>query len=82
MFPEEKIQSFWIENVLIPLEIIFINTEGRINEIMIMNPCAPDISTCPTYTSKSPARFAIKVNGDFTTKNLIIEGDILEVSGF
>jgi len=82
VFPDEKSREFWMKNTLIPLEIMFINTKGRINEITVMTPCPPDVGTCPTYTSKLPARFAIEVNTGFTANNWIIEGDILEISGF
>lgn len=81
IFPDEKIQSFWMKNTLIPLDLMFVNTNGRINEIVTMQPC-PEDAACPTYTSKEPARFAIEVNAGFTAKNQIIEGDILEISGF
>lgn len=82
IFPDEKIREFWMKDTLIPLEIMFIDTKGRINEIVAMKPCAPDNQTCPVYTSKEPARFAIEVNAGFPEKNKIIEGDILEISGF
>ena len=82
IFPDEKIREFWMKDTLIPLEIIFIGTKGNINEITIMKPCSSNILNCPVYTSKSPARFAIEVNTGFTVKNRIIEGDILEISGF
>ncbi len=82
IFPDEKIREFWMKNTPIPLEIMFIDTKGRINEITAMEPCAPNAPTCPVYTSKEPARFAIEVNAGFTAKNRIIEGDILEISGF
>ena len=81
-FPDIKIREFWMKNMLIPLEIMFIDTFGRINEIITMEPCPPDAQICPVYTSKGPARFAIEVNTGFTAKNNIIEGDILEISGF
>ncbi len=82
IFPDEKIRKFWMKDTLIPLEIMFIDTLGRINEVVTMKPCTPDIITCQTYTSREPARFAIEVNVGFTANNRIIEGDILEISGF
>ena len=82
IFPEEKVRSFWMKDTLIPLEIMFIDTKGRINEITAMEPCATDAKICPIYTSKSPTRFAVEVNAGFAQKNKIIEGDILEISGF
>ncbi len=82
VFPDEKIREFWMKDTLIPLEIMFVDTKGRISEITAMEPCAPDVSTCPIYTSKLPARFAIEVNAGFPERARIIEGDILEISGF
>ena len=82
IFPDEKIREFWMKDTLIPLEIIFIGTKGNINEIITMKPCALDASTCPIYTSKDPARFAIEVNAGFAERAKIVEGDILEISGF
>ena len=82
IFPDEKNRGFWMKNVLIPLDIIFMDSKGHINEITTMKPCPKDAEVCPTYTSKEPARFAIEVNAGFAVKNRIIEGDILEISGF
>jgi len=82
IFPDEKVQSFWMKNTLIPLDIMFISTSGHINEITTMEPCLPDTENCPAYTSKNLVRFAVEVNAGFTVKNRIVEGDILEISGF
>lgn len=82
IFPDEKIREFWMKDTLIPLEIIFVGTKGRVNEIATMKPCAPNAPTCPIYTSKEPARFVIEVNAGFSGRARIIEGDILEISGF
>lgn len=82
VFSDEKVRTFWMKDTLIPLEVMFIDTKGRISEITAMEPCAADAKNCPVYASKQPARFAIEVNTGFSQKNKIIEGDILEISGF
>lgn len=82
IFPDEKTREFWMKDTLIPLEIMFIGTNGRVNEIITMKPCLLETELCTIYTSKNPARFAIEVNAGFAAKNRIIEGDILEISGF
>ncbi|OGD25559.1 hypothetical protein A2819_01350 [Candidatus Azambacteria bacterium RIFCSPHIGHO2_01_FULL_40_24] len=82
IFPDEKMREFWMKDTLIPLEIIFIGTKGNINEITSVKPCTPDVLNCPIYTSKELARFAIEVNVGFSEQNRIVEGDILEISGF
>src|SRR3989344_6004317 len=82
IFPDEKIREFWMKDTLIPLEIIFIGTKGNINEITAVKPCTPDVLNCPIYTSKELSSFAIEVNVGFSEQNRIVEGDILEISGF
>lgn len=80
IFPEEKIQSFWMKNVLIPLDVIFISSSGRINEITALNPCTEE--PCSFYNSKNPSKYVIEINAGSTEKWKILEGDILELNGF
>ncbi len=82
VFPEEKTQSFWMKNTLIPLEALFISSKGTVNEITSLMPCPPKTFNCPVYESINPARFVLEVNAGFTERAKIIEGDILEISGF
>mgnify|MGYP001558168719 CR=1 FL=1 len=80
IFPEEKNQSFWMKNVLIPLDLIFISSNGKINEIATLNPCSAE--PCSVYNSKNPAKYVIEVNAGSTEKWKILESDILEIKGF
>ena len=82
VFSDEKNRSFWMKDVLIPLDLIFIASNGRINEIVTLEPCLNQVSTCPIYYSQNPARFVVEVNAGFARKSNIIDGDILEISGF
>ncbi len=82
IFPEEKTRSFWMKNVVFPIDVMFISSNGRINETTTLEPCPKDADACPTYDSKESAQYVIEVNAGFTQKNKIIEGDILEISGF
>ncbi len=81
IFPEEKRRQFWMSETLIPLDVLFIDSNGRINEITTLQPCS-ETSACPIYSSHEPARYTIEVNAGFAAKNRIVEGDILEISGF
>ncbi len=39
IFPDETNRSFWMKNTLIPLDVIFVSSTGRVNEITTLNPC-------------------------------------------
>lgn len=81
IYSEEKKRNFWMSDVLIPLDVMFVGSDGRINEIATLQPC-PIVDGCPIYNSHEPARYVLEVNADFAGKNHILEGDILEISGF
>ncbi len=78
IFPDEKSRSFWMKNMLIPLDIIFISSTGRVNEITTQKPC-PKIETCQTYESKLPARYVLEINAGQADKWNIIAGDVIEL---
>lgn len=66
--------SFWMKNTLIPLDIIFIDSKGVIDTIYR--------NTTPLSESSLPARrnvqFVVEVNGGFSDKFGIKEGDLIE----
>ncbi len=81
IFPDEKNRSFWMKNVLIPLDIIFISSKGRVNEITTLGPCQ-ETEICQPYDSKTPAQYVLEINAGSTEKWKIIEGDIVELPKF
>jgi len=63
---------------LMPLDIIFVSSVGRVNEIMTLNPCQKT-EICQSYNSKTPAQYVLEINAGSTGKWRIMEGDILEL---
>ncbi|MDO8676089.1 MAG: DUF192 domain-containing protein [Candidatus Azambacteria bacterium] len=80
VFPEERNRGFWMKNVLIPLDVVFISSNGKINEITTLNLCSEE--PCTVYNSKNPSKYVIEVNAGSIAKWKILEGDILEIKGF
>ena len=71
IFENEKPQSFWMKNTLIPLDLIFINSNNNIVDIKHnFQPCNSD--PCETYTSSQPASYVLEINGGLV-KDLNIE---------
>jgi uncharacterized membrane protein (UPF0127 family) len=58
VFPYERILSFWMRNTYIPLDIAFIDAEGRIIDIQYMEP----LDESRQYVSSGPALYALEVN--------------------
>ena len=78
IFPDETNRSFWMKNTLIPLDIIFISSKGRVNEMTTLSPCQ-ETAICQSYNSKTPAQYVLEINAGSTGKWRIMEGDILEL---
>lgn len=71
VFPISQIQSFWMRNTFIPLDIAFINSEGVIVDVQHMKPVDESI----LYTSRAPALYALEVNAGWFAQHNIQIGD-------
>ena len=67
VFDDEKNQTFWMKNTLIPLDIIFIGKDMKIVDIKHATPCNED--PCKLYKSSRPAKYVLEMNINFTIEN-------------
>lgn len=58
VFSDDQHRSFWMHNVLIPLDQIFLDSHGYVVDI---NECATPLSKT-SYISRTPARYVAEVN--------------------
>jgi len=77
IFQDEQIRSFWMKNTLIPLDIIFIDSNNMIVDIQAAEPCKSD--PCINYVSKYPAKYVLEVNQGYSERNNISIGDKLDM---
>jgi len=70
-FDSENIQSFWMKNTVLSLDMIFVNKE---NEIVKIHKNTIPFSE-QSYSSMKPATYVVEVNAGYTDKYLIAEGD-------
>ena len=75
VFEEESYLVFWMKNTYIPLDIAFIDKNGKIVNIKTMKP--HDQSQ---YASDKPAKFALEMKAGWFEKNNIKAGDMADVS--
>lgn len=80
VFPDEDYRGFWMKNTLIPLDIIFVDAEGRIINIEEAYP-EPNTSgeNLTIYRSERPAKYVIETNSSFTERNNVEEGDRVDI---
>lgn len=70
VFPQSHIQSFWMRNTFIPLDIAFINMEGNVIDIQRMEPLDED----KRYVSPGPVPYVLEVNEGWFESNAISVG--------
>ena len=73
VYPEQRTLGFWMKNTLIPLDIAYIDREGRIVDIQQMEP-----QTTETHDSAAPAMYALEMNQGWFEANGIRVGDVIE----
>lgn len=61
IFGDEEIQSFWMKNTKIPLDMIFFDQNRNLVDYKKdASPCTSDI--CPSYISKGKAKYVLEIN--------------------
>ena len=78
VFSDEKPRNFWMKDTLIPLDLIFISSNGHIKEITTQEPC-PKIGACTFYASKSQAQYVLEINAGSADQWGMSVGDIIEL---
>lgn len=68
---------FWMKNTLIPLDMIWINSDFKIVEIQTAVPCTQE--PCGVYGGKELAKYVVEVNAGFAEKNWIKVGDGVKI---
>ena len=71
VFPVQKMQSFWMHNTVLSLDIIFVNSDLEI--VTIQRNAQP--YSDKSLPSTKPAQYVIEVNSGYTEKYNINEGD-------
>jgi uncharacterized protein len=77
IFPADEVQSFWMRNTLIPLDMLFINSAGKLAGII-------ENAQPRTLTSRSvgvPGRYVLEVPGGWSRANGITRGGTVRFQG-
>ena len=72
VFPTEEVLSFYMKNTRFPLDIVFLDSQGKVVSIHQMK--AYDLSTT---SSDEPAKYAIELNKDAAATAGVKVGDVV-----
>ncbi len=76
VFENEGVYPFWMKNTLIPLDMIWIDSNKRVVFIAHnVQPCRND--TCPTMSPDKSAMYVLEINDGLADRLGIKEGDWL-----
>ena len=69
VYEEEADRSFWMKNTVIPLDIIFLNSDFEVINIEQANP-EPNTSdeNLASYRSERPAQYVLEINQNISEK--------------
>lgn len=80
VFEDANLRNFWMKNTLIPLDMIFLDSEGTIVNIETAVPCESD--PCPKYSSEFAAQYVVEVNAGYCEAHNITAGDKVDIAKF
>ena len=78
IFEQDGHHTLWMKRTLIPLDVLFLDSAGRIVDIQTMKPelGVPDYELT-RYSSNAPARFAIEMNAGVATSMGLQNGELI-----
>ena len=80
VFSYQAPQAFWMKNTLIPLDILYFDTDRRLVSTQLnVPPCKAD--PCPVYPSNAPARYVLELSAGTVNRIGVKVGDELKIDG-
>jgi uncharacterized membrane protein (UPF0127 family) len=67
VFPHAQNAPFWMKDTRIPLDAGFLDTQGRLLEVISMPPCTRD--PCPLYAPHSAYRYVLEMRAGWFTEH-------------
>lgn len=85
IFPEEELYGFWMKNTKMALDIIWLDSNGKVVFISHdTQPCQEGEEqqevTCPTIMPDSPAKYVLEINAGMAESIELEVGDILTIN--
>lgn len=89
VFDEPGYHPFWMQNCLFPIDIIWLDEQGRVADIAESVPpcklpsCDPPCNSnaCPTYPHEGRAQYVIEVVAGFAEAHGLKAGELVQLAG-
>ncbi len=78
IFDESERHSFWMKNTKIPLDMIWIDKNGKV--VHIHRNAQPCEGTCPSITPDEKAKYVLEINAGLAEKYDINENETARLS--
>ena len=75
VFPDDRPRTFWMQNTLIPLDIVFLDADGTVQNI---ERGLPGVER-PGYSSRRPARMVLELNAGWSEEHGLAPGAVIAV---
>jgi uncharacterized membrane protein (UPF0127 family) len=75
VFEDDQPRSFWMKNTLIPLDIVFLDADGTVQNISRGEP----LVEVPTVNSLRPARMVLELNAGWCEEHGLQPGQRIEI---
>lgn len=76
VFSKNGIQPFWMKDTLIPLDMIWLNSDGQVTDIINAN----ETNSSKILQNTQPAKYVIELNLNETQKINLKIGDMIDLS--
>lgn len=81
VYPDADRRSFWMKNTLIPLDMVFVSSNGTVINVEHADVPPENSTDYGTHTSDGPAQYVVEVNRGFANETGIGPGTQVEFSG-
>jgi uncharacterized protein len=77
LFADKGVHRFWMKNTMIPLDMVWMDAEGRVLFVSADTPpCKAD--PCPSYGPESSAASVLEIAGGKAAKEKVVVGSVLK----
>jgi uncharacterized membrane protein (UPF0127 family) len=81
LFERPAVQTFWMKNTHIPLDILYFDQNYKLVSMSARTPpCYSPGDNCPIYPSAAPAQYVLELNAGTAEKLGVKPGDELKVT--